>query len=261
MIKIATWNVNSVNARLEHLLKWLERASPGILLLQEIKCPEEKFPSLEISALGYQAIVAGQKSYNGVAVLSRLPMVVELEALPGDETDLQARFLQVKCAGLRLASIYLPNGNPVGADKFAYKLSWMERLYAHAKRLLEMPEPLALGGDFNVIPENIDVYDPQAFASDALFQPESRAALRKIMNLGFTDAFLAASLAATKDGGRYTWWSYRNGAFPNDHGVRIDFLLLSPAAADRLDSCCIDREPRGWEKPSDHAPLWCRLKA
>ncbi len=257
MIKVATWNVNSINARLEHLVKWLERADPDIVLLQELKCVEEKFPHLEISALGNRAAVVGQKAYNGVAILSKTPMEVELEALPGDGLDQQARYLQATCEGLRVASIYLPNGNPVGADKFAYKLDWMARLYAHAKDLLALGQPLVLGGDFNVIPENADVYNPKSFAGDALFQPQSRAALRKIMHLGLTDAFRAV----TSEGGRYTWWSYRSGAWRNDNGVRIDFLLLSPEAADLLETCAIDREPRGWERPSDHTPLWGLLRA
>lgn len=254
-MKIAAWNVNSVRARLDHLLAWLAQAAPDVVLLQEIKCADEQFPSLEIGGLGYKAAVVGQKAYNGVAVLSKQPVKVTLTALPGDERDRQARYLEVVTGGVRLASLYLPNGNPVGTDKFAYKLAWLERLYRHVKTLLETGEPFILGGDFNVIPEIIDVYDPDAFKDDALFQAEARAGFRKLMHLGLTDAFRATDGEA----GRYTWWSYRDGARQNNHGVRIDFLLLSPQAADRLKACGIDSTPRDRETPSDHAPVWCEL--
>ncbi|OHC73528.1 MAG: exodeoxyribonuclease III [Rhodospirillales bacterium RIFCSPLOWO2_12_FULL_58_28] len=254
-MKIAAWNVNSIRARLDHLLAWLKQAAPDVVLLQEIKCMDEQFPGLEIGGLGYNAAVVGQKAYNGVAVLSKQPINVSLTALPGDEEDKQARYLEVATGGLRLASVYLPNGNPPGTDKFAYKLEWMERLYRHTKALLESGEPFILGGDFNVIPENIDVYDPKAFKDDALFQAEARAGFRKIMHLGLTDALRATDGEA----GRYTWWSYRDGARQGNHGARIDFLLLSPQVADRLKTCAIDGAPRDRETPSDHAPVWCEL--
>jgi len=255
MIRIASWNVNSVKARLGHLRRWLKESSPDIVLLQELKCVEENFPGLEIGELGYNVAVAGQKTYNGVAILSKFPIDLELTALPGDEADEQARYIEAFTGGVRVASIYLPNGNPVPGDRFDYKLAWMQRLYEHVRGLLKHREAFVLGGDYNVIPEDGDVYSPQAFRDDALFQPESRAALRKIVNLGLTDAFRAT----TSETGRYTWWGYRAGGWPKDHGVRIDHLLLSPKAADRLQDCQIDRAPRGWEKPSDHTPIWCSL--
>ncbi len=255
-MKIASWNVNSVNARLQHLLKWLKGSSPDVVLLQELKCQEEKFPYMEIEELGYNVAVAGQKAYNGVAILSKRPIDMELTALPGDEADGQARYIEAFTGSVRVASIYLPNGNPFPGEKFDYKLSWMERLYDRARELLKYDEAFVLGGDFNVIPEEGDVYSPKAFENDALFQPESRAALRKIMNLGLTDAFRAIN----RETGRYTWWAYRAGAWARDNGVRIDHLLLSPQAADRLEASDIDRQPRGWEKPSDHTPIWCELR-
>ncbi len=255
MTRIASWNVNSVKARLEHLLRWLKDSSPDIVLLQELKCISENFPALEIEELGYNVAVAGQKTYNGVAILSKSPIEIERTTLPGDETDEQARYLEAFTGNVRVASIYLPNGNPIPGDKFDYKLAWMERLYHHTRGLLEYQEALVLGGDYNVIPEAGDVYSPQAFADDALYQPESRAALRKIVNLGLTDAYRAM----TPETGRYTWWGYQAGGWQKDNGVRIDHLLLSPQAADRLEKCDIDKTPRGWEKPSDHTPIWCQL--
>ncbi len=255
MTVIASWNVNSVNARLEHLLRWLKDSAPDIVLLQELKCAEERFPRLEIEDAGYNVAVAGQKAYNGVAILSKTPIEVERTTLPGDDSDLQARYIEAFTGSVRVASIYLPNGNPVPGDKFSYKLDWMERLYQHTRNLLELDEALVLGGDYNVIPEEEDVYNPESFINDALFQPQSRAALRKIIHLGLTDAYRAI----TQEGGQYTWWSYRAGAWNKNNGVRIDHLLLSPQAADRLQSCDIYRAPRGWEKPSDHTPIWCEL--
>ncbi|MHA1598254.1 MAG: exodeoxyribonuclease III [Alphaproteobacteria bacterium] len=254
-MRIASWNVNSVKARLEHVVRWLKEASPDIVLLQELKCIADNFPRMEIEDAGYNVAVCGQKTYNGVAILSKFPIEVDLEALPGDATDEQARYIEAFTGGVRVGCIYLPNGNPIPGEKFDYKLAWMERLYQHTQDLLKNEEAFVLGGDYNVIPEDGDVYDAKAFASDALFQPESRAALRKIINLGLTDAFRAT----TAETGLYTWWGYQAGGWPKDHGVRIDHLLLSPQAADCLTDCGIDRTPRGWEKPSDHTPIWCEL--
>ncbi len=263
MIKIATWNVNSVKARTEHLLKWLESFQPDIVLLQELKVIDEVFPALEVGGLGYNVATSGQKTYNGVAILSKFPIDVIEHRLPGDEEDGQARYIEAFTGptggrGVRVASIYLPNGNPIedgSGQKFLYKLSWMERLYRHTKKLLESEDAFVLGGDYNVIPNESDCHDPAGWANDALFRPESRKALRKMLNLGLTDALSVLS----QETHRYTWWDYRAGGWQKDHGVRIDHLLLSPQAADRLKNSGIDKDPRGWEKPSDHTPVWCEL--
>ena len=256
MIKIATWNVNSIKARLPVVLDWLADTAPDVALLQETKCLGEAFPEMEIGDLGYNAAVAGQKTYNGVAVLSKRPIEVELTSLPGDETDTQARYLEAVTGNVRVASLYLPNGNPAPGEKFTYKLAWMERLHAHARTLLAGEDAFVLGGDYNVIPAAEDVYDPEGWQDDALFRPESRAALRKIMHLGLTDAFRALN----PEGGHYSWWDYRGGAWSRDQGARIDHLLLSPQATDRLEACQIDRRWRGREKTSDHTPAWCGLR-
>jgi len=259
MVKIASWNVNSVKARLAHLLDWLGGFAPDIALLQELKCVAENFPALEVEELGYNVAVSGQKTYNGVAILSKTPLEVAETALPGDPDDEQARYLEAVTATdagvLRVASIYLPNGNPVGTEKFAYKLAWMERLVAHARALLRHEEPLILGGDYNVIPSDDDVYSPEAFAGDALMQPDSRGAFRRLLYLGYTDAFRALH----GESHAYTFWDYQGGAWQKDNGLRIDHLLLSPQAADLLTESGIDRKPRGREKASDHTPVWCAL--
>ena len=270
-LKIASWNVNSIKARLPNVLAWLKEASPDILLLQELKCEESGFPALEIGDLGYNHAVVGQKTYNGVAILSKSAIEVDHRKLPGGvmpvgmhshDGDEQARYVEGFTSGMRVASIYLPNGNPTlengqPSEKFAYKLAWLERLYAHARALLATEDAVVLGGDFNVIPEPEDVHDPEAWKNDALFRMESRAAFRKIMHLGYTDAFRAKHPTAQ----RYTWWDYQSGAWAKDDGARIDHLLLSPQAADRLAECDIDRKPRGKEKASDHTPIWCALKS
>ena len=259
MTTIATWNVNSVKARLPNVLDWLKQEAPDIVLLQEIKCVAENFPALEIEDLGYNVAVSGQKSYNGVAVLSKTPLEVAEERLPGDESDEQARYLEVTTdtdAGhLRVATIYLPNGNPTGTDKFPYKLAWMERLIDHARALLALEEPVILGGDYNVIPQAEDCYDPAGWEGDALFRPESRGAFRRLVNLGFTEAFRNFHTQP----GAYTFWDYQGGAWQKGLGIRIDHLLLSPQAADLLVDCQIDERPRGKTKASDHTPIWCRL--
>ncbi len=262
-MRIATWNVNSVNARLETVLRWFEAASPDVACLQEIKCVDEKFPAEAFERLGYNVAVHGQKSYNGVAILSKRPLEDVSRGLPqypdlGGETDEQARYLEAVVSGpqpVRVASIYLPNGNPIGSEKFAYKLAWMERLNRHVQDLLALEEPLALVGDYNVIPEPRDAEFPKNWVEDALFQPESRAAFRALKNLGLTEAYLQADGAP----GAYTFWDYQAGAWQRNNGIRIDHALLSPQAADLLRGVEIHRDVRGWEKPSDHVPLVVEL--
>jgi exodeoxyribonuclease III len=260
LVKIATWNVNSVKARLPNVLNWLKEASPDVVMLQEIKCQTDAFPRMEIEDLGYNCAVVGQKSYNGVAILSRSPLEDITERLPGGEGDDHARYVEaVTTFGksvIRVASIYLPNGNPVDTEKYPYKLAWLERLRLHAKELLKLEEMVVLAGDYNVIPTEDDVYDSDAWIKDALFKPETRAAFRKVVNLGYTEAFRALH---PNDVHRYTFWDYQAGAWNRDWGLRIDHLLLSPQAADRLTACEIDRKERGREKASDHVPIWCEL--
>jgi len=258
-MKIATWNVNSVKARLEPAVAWLKAAKPDVVCLQEIKSTDDTFPREAFEALGYNCAVHGQKTYNGVAILSKRPLEDVTPRLRGNDADDHARYIEALVTGdkgvLRIASIYAPNGNPLGTEKFTYKLCWLERLYGHARDLLANEEPLALMGDYNIIPEDKDCYDPKAWLGDALFQPQSKAALRKIENLGFTDAFRARHGEA----GQYTFWDYQAGSWRKNQGIRIDHILLSPQAADRLAACEIDREVRDGEKPSDHVPIWCDL--
>ena len=256
MVTIATWNVNSIKARLPNALAWLEGFGPDVVLLQEIKTVAEGFPRLEIEALGYNTAVVGQKSYNGVAILSKSPLEDVVERLPGDEEDEQARYVEATTFGLRVASIYLPNGNPISTEKFPYKLAWMARLKARAQALMALEEPTVLGGDYNVIQTDDDVYDPLAFAGDALFQLETRQAFWSILNLGYTEAYRALHTEPH----RYSFWDYQAGAWQKDNGLRIDHLLLSPQAADLLEDCDIDSKPRGKPKASDHTPVWCRLR-
>jgi exodeoxyribonuclease-3 len=258
-MKIASWNVNSVNARLDTVLRWFEAERPDVACLQEIKCVDEKFPAEAFERLGYNIAVHGQKTYNGVALLSRTPLEDVRRGLPGDGADEQARYLEAVISGprpVRVASIYLPNGNPLGTDKFTYKLAWFARLQAHAKELLALEEPLALAGDYNVIPGPDDVYDPAAWTGDALFQPESRGAYRALQWLGLTDAYAAIDGAPAG----YTFWDYQAGAWPRNHGIRIDHILLSPLAADALRAFTIHRDTRGWEKPSDHVPVVAEIE-
>jgi exodeoxyribonuclease-3 len=257
-VRIATWNVNSVNARLETVLQWFEEANPDVACLQEIKCVDEKFPAEPFERLGYNVAVHGQKTYNGVALLSKTPLEDVRKGLPGDDGDEQARYIEAVVSGphpVRVAAIYLPNGNPVGSDKFSYKLNWMARLEAHARELLTLEEHLVLAGDYNVIPRAADVHDPAAWAGDALYQPESRAAFRSMKWLGLTDAYMAVDGSP----GGYTFWDYQAGAWPRDLGIRIDHLLLSPRAADDLTAVVIHRNVRGREKPSDHVPVVAEL--
>jgi exodeoxyribonuclease-3 len=257
---IATWNVNSVKQRLGHLQKFLTETKPDVLCLQEIKCIDEAFPRLEVEELGYNIAVHGQKGFNGVAILSRLPMADVTPRLPGDDDDAQSRYLEAVISvpgggAVRVASIYLPNGNPIGTEKFTYKLAWMERLHRHAAELLALEEPTVLAGDYNVIPEFKDVSDPESWANDALLQPESRAAYRRLLALGYTDALRACDDRAAL----YTFWDYQAGAWQKNWGLRIDHLLLSPQASDRLVNVGIDKYVRAWEKPSDHVPVWIDL--
>lgn len=255
-MRIATWNVNSVKARLPLLLQWLKTAAPDVLLLQELKCVEDEFPLMEVTGAGYSAAVVGQKSYNGVAILSRTPIAVTQRRLPGAPEDEQARYVEADVAGIRIASIYLPNGNPVETEKYPYKLAWMSRLVDHAKSLLAEDIPFVLAGDYNICPSDIDVYDPVGWAGDALCRPESRAQYRRLINLGLTDSIRALNPAPHL----YSYWDYQAGRWQRDEGLRIDHLLLSPKAADRLENAGIDRVPRGWERASDHTPAWCSLR-
>jgi exodeoxyribonuclease III len=258
-MRIATWNVNSIKQRLDHLVAFVKSAEPDVLCLQELKCVDEAFPRGEIEALGYNVATHGQKAYNGVAILSKSPLEDVRRGLPGDETDEQARYLEgvvsTSDGVVRVASIYLPNGNPIKTPKFDYKLAWMDRLKAHARKLLALEEPLVLCGDYNVIPEPADAADPAAWRNDALFQPESRAKFRELLNLGLGDAVRACN----DQPGLYSFWDYQAGAFQRNNGIRIDHLLLSPQAQDRLRTASIRREVRGWDKPSDHVPVMVDL--
>jgi exodeoxyribonuclease III len=254
-MKIATWNVNSVKARLPAVCQWLQEAAPDVVSLQEIKSTDDSFPRGVFEDLGYNCAVHGQKTYNGVAILSKLPLEDVSRGLPGGGEDEQARYLEaVVSTGkgvLRLASLYAPNGNPLGTEKFAYKLAWMQRLEARAREILGYEEAAALMGDFNVIPQPEDCRDPALWADDALFQPQSRQALRRIENLGWQDAFRACDTGP----GNYTFWDYQAGAWQKDNGIRIDLILMSPQGLDRLKGCTIDKRVRGGDKPSDHVPV------
>ncbi len=259
-LRIATWNVNSIKSRLDAACEWIKRASPDVVCLQEIKCETQSFPAQAFEDIGYNVRAHGQKSYNGVALLSKWPMDDVITALPGDDADVQARYIEgVILAGsntVRVASIYLPNGNPADTEKYSYKLGWMARLKAHARDLLKYEEPLVLAGDYNVIPQPEDVHNPAAWVDDALFKLDTRRAYREILNLGFTDAFRAVDNGPK----RYTFWDYQAGAWQKNNGLRIDHLLLSPESAGRLISCHIDKTPRSGEKPSDHTPILADLR-
>ncbi|MBV8593051.1 MAG: exodeoxyribonuclease III [Caulobacteraceae bacterium] len=258
-MRIATWNVNSINARLDTVLRWFEAEQPDVACLQEIKCVDERFPSEPFARLGYNVAIHGQKTYNGVALLSKTRIEDVRRGLPEVEGDDHARYLEGVVGGrdpLRVGCLYLPNGNPIGTEKFAYKLSWMERLRAHAVELLALESPLILAGDFNVIPEPADADNPPSWIGDALFQPETRSSFRALKWLGLTDAFMQADGAPES----YTFWDYQAGAWQRNHGIRIDHLLLSPQAADRLEGVRIHRHVRTWDKPSDHVPVVATIK-
>ncbi|HEY0441173.1 MAG TPA: exodeoxyribonuclease III [Xanthobacteraceae bacterium] len=258
-MRIATWNVNSIRQRLDNLTAWLAETSPDIVCLQETKCVDEAFPREALEAAGYNVAIHGQKALNGVAILSKLPFDEVTPRLPGDDEDDHARFLEAvvstRSGALRVASIYLPNGNPPLTEKYAYKLKWMERLLHYIPERLALEEPLVLAGDYNVIPDERDVYDPPAWVTDALFRPETRERFRALLHLGLTDALRAT----TADAGLYSFWDYQAGAWQRNKGLRIDHLLLSPQAADRLQGAGIDKHVRGRDKPSDHVPVWIDL--
>ena len=255
-MKIASFNVNSIRARLPNITDWLAAFSPDVVCLQEIKAQDEQFPIAEIEAAGYHAAVVGQKSYNGVAIISRTPITIRLRALPGDEEDEQARYVEVETeAGFIVGGLYLPNGNPVPGPKFDYKLAWMDRLIDHAQALLRTEQPFVLCGDYNVIPTDADVYDPRAMVGDALGRPESKDRFYRLLNLGLTDSFRVFDPRP----GQFSYWDYQRGAYDKDHGWRIDFILASPQAADRLTGAGIDRSPRAQEKASDHTPVWAEF--
>ncbi len=254
-MRIATWNVNSVKQRVDNLVAWLNERQPDIVCLQEIKCVDDAFPREPFEALGYNVEVHGQKTFNGVALLSKFQFDEVKTGLPGDPEDLQARFIEAvfstRAGVVRVANLYLPNGNPPNTEKYTYKLTWMERLNRYVQGCLAAEEPLVLAGDYNVIPTEADVHDPAAWAGDALFLPQTREKFRALTNLGLTDAVRAVSDMA----GLYTFWDYQAGAWNKNNGIRIDHVLLSPQAADRLTAVAIDRHVRAWEKPSDHVPV------
>jgi len=258
-MRIATWNVNSIKQRLEHLISWLGETRPDIVCLQETKCVDDAFPREPIEAAGYNVAFHGQKTFNGVAILSRRPFEEVTARLPGDPEDDHARFLEAVVSAdrgpVRVASIYLPNGNPPETDKYGYKLRWMNRLHHYAQERLALEEPLILAGDYNVIPNEADVHDPEAWRGDALFLPQTRHRFRSLLNLGLTDAVRATTDAP----GLYSFWDYQAGAWQRNKGIRIDHLLLSPQAADRLTAAGIDKQMRAREKPSDHVPVWAEF--
>ena len=255
-MKIATYNVNGVNGRLPVLLRWLEQSQPDIVCLQELKAPQEKFPEKAIRDLGYDAIWHGQKSWNGVAILSRVGPIEETRrGLPGDPDDTHSRYIEAAINGILIGGLYLPNGNPKPGPKFDYKLGWFDRLIGHASELLQSGKPVMLAGDFNVMPTDMDVYKPERWLDDALFAPEARAAYFRLLKQGWTDALRTLH----PDERIYTFWDYFRNAYARNAGLRIDHLLLSPELAARLADAQVDADVRGWEKTSDHAPVWVEL--
>lgn len=260
-MKIASFNINGIKARIGALGDWLDEAQPDVALLQEIKSVDENFPREMFEDRGYNVETHGQKGFNGVAILSKFPLEDVSRGLPGDEGDEQARWIEATVTGdshaVRLCGLYLPNGNPAPGPKYDYKLAWMERLHARARDLLAAEEPALMAGDYNIIPQVEDAARPEAWRDDALFRLESREAFRRIVNLGFTEAFRARQQAP----GHYTFWDYQAGAYDRNDGIRIDHFLLTPACADLLRDCQIDAFARGREKPSDHVPIWVELDA
>ena len=259
-MRIATFNINGIKARLQALPEWLDEAQPDVAILQEIKSLDDAFPGEVFEDRGYNVETHGQKGFNGVAILSKPPLEDVTRGLPGDDTDDQARYIEATVMGdtsaLRLCGLYLPNGNPAPGPKYDYKLAWMARLEARAKALLAEETPFLMAGDYNVIPQDEDARNPEAWREDALALPETRAAFRRILNLGLTDAFRARNQAP----GQYSFWDYQAGAWNRDNGIRIDHVLLCPYAADWLRDAGIDKEVRGRDKPSDHVPVWVDLE-
>jgi exodeoxyribonuclease III len=256
-MRIATFNINGIKARLPRLLEWLAETRPAVACLQEVKSQDDGFPAEEFEKLGYQAIWHGQKSFNGVAILADGVTPIEVQrGLPGDPDDEQARYLEADVSGVRVGCLYLPNGNPHPGPKFDYKLAWMERLRARMQTIRSEEVPAVLLGDFNVIPHDHDVWSPPAMAGDALMQPESRDAYARLLGDGWTDALALHN----PRGGVWTYWDYQAGAWQRDHGFRIDHALLSPELADRLVACGVDKDHRGRERASDHAPVWVDLR-
>ena len=256
-MKIAAWNVNSINARFAHLARWAEAFQPDVILLQELKCANEGFPHLEVQALGYHAAIYGQKSYNGVAILTRHPPLAVRRGIPGFADD-HSRYIEADLAeGVTVASIYVPNGAEVGSDKFAYKLAFYAALADYVATVQARDVPYLLGGDFNVCAENIDVYDPEKWRGRIHFSLPERQALRRLLHLGLVDTFRALHPGLQ----RYSWWDYREGRFDRDEGLRIDYMLATAQAADRILAAGIDPTPRGWEKPSDHTPVWIEIRS
>jgi len=256
-VKIATYNVNGVNGRLPVLLRWLELGHPDVVCLQELKTPQEKFPEEALRAAGYTSIWHGQSRWNGVALLSRIGEIHETRrGLPGDPKDVQSRYIEAAINGVLIASLYLPNGNPRPGPKFDFKLSWLQRLHAHLASLLDLDAPVVIAGDYNVIPDDQDVYAPERWRDDALFAPEVRTAYHELVDMGWTDAVRALHPEDTI----YTFWKYWRGAFERNAGLRIDHFLLNRRAADLLISAEVDTRPRAWEKTSDHAPVCIELR-
>ena len=260
-MKIATFNINGIKARIETLTKWLEQAQPDVALLQEIKSVDEAFPREHFEDMGYRVETHGQKSFNGVAILSKLPLEDVTRGLPGDDSDEQARWIEATVMGdtqaVRLCGLYLPNGNPAPGPKYDYKLAWMKRLEERAKQLLADETPALMAGDYNVIPQAEDAAKPDSWRDDALFMPQTREAFRRIVNLGFTEAFRAR----TQGPGHYSFWDYQAGAWQRNNGIRIDHFLLTPSCADLLVDCYIDKDARAMDKPSDHVPVLVELAA
>ncbi len=258
-MKIATFNINGVKARIDTLTAWLRESQPDVAILQEIKSVDDGFPRTLIEDLGYNVATHGQKGFNGVALLSKLPMEDVTRGLPGDDTDEQARWIEATIVGdvaLRICGLYLPNGNPAPGPKFDYKLAWMDRLLARARDLLAHEQPAIMAGDYNIIPQAMDAARPEVWRDDALFRLDSRAAYRRILNLGFTEAFRAREAGP----GHYSFWDYQAGAWEKNNGIRIDHHLLTPQATDLLADCWIEKDMRAADKPSDHVPVWVELR-